>query len=281
MKSARNISDRNILEQICEDTKARIQEQMRQIPRAQMIALAQEKASKLESFAFERALKRGKNEVMKFICEVKKASPSKGIIAQDFPYVEIAREYERAGADCISCLSEPKYFLGADSYLQEIRKAVNVPLLRKDFTIDSYMIYQAKVLGADCVLLICAILGAKELQEYLAIAQSLGLSALVEVHDERELQVALDSNARLIGANNRDLKTFSVDLNTSLRLKKLCPAHITFIAESGISERRDIALLEKGDVDGVLVGEGLMRQSDKLRALSELRGETKGKFNEI
>ncbi|WP_066389172.1 indole-3-glycerol phosphate synthase TrpC [Helicobacter himalayensis] len=268
----------NILEQICEDTKARIQEQMRQIPRAQMITLAQEKAQKSESFAFERALKRRENEAMKFICEVKKASPSKGVIAQDFHYTEIAREYERAGASCISCLTEPKYFLGADSYLQEIREAVSVPLLRKDFTIDSYMIYQARLLGADCVLFICAILGANELQEYLSIAQSLGLSALVEVHNERELQMALDSSARLIGVNNRDLKTFSVDLNISLRLKKLCPTHITFIAESGIGTREDIVLLEKGGVDGVLIGEGLMRQSDKMHALSELRGETKGKF---
>ncbi|RDU55816.1 indole-3-glycerol phosphate synthase TrpC [Helicobacter sp. MIT 01-3238] len=209
---------------------------------------------------------------MRFICEVKKASPSKGIIAHDFPYLQIALDYERAGADCISCLTEPEFFCGADSYLSEIAKRVKIPILRKDFIIDSYMIYQAKVLGADCVLLISEILECDEMREFCDIAHSLGLSVLVESHSESALQNALNTNARLIGVNNRDLRDFKVDLQTSVRLKKLVPKDRIFVSESGIATHSDIALLQSSGINAALIGETLMREKDKTNALNALKG---------
>ena len=209
---------------------------------------------------------------MRFICEVKKASPSKGIIAQDFHYLQIALDYERAGADCISCLTEPEFFCGADSYLSEIAKHTKIPILRKDFIIDSYMIYQAKVLGADCVLLISEILGAEEMREFCDIAHSLGLSVLVESHSESALQNALNTNARLIGVNNRDLRDFKVDLQTSVRLKKLVPKDRIFVSESGITTHSDITLLQSSGINAALIGETLMREKDKTKALNALKG---------
>ncbi|MBQ1490883.1 MAG: indole-3-glycerol phosphate synthase TrpC [Blautia sp.] len=209
---------------------------------------------------------------MSFICEVKKASPSKGLIAPDFPYLEIARDYERAGAAAISCLTEPFYFLGKDAYLSEIAAQVKIPVLRKDFTVDPYMIYQAKALGAGAVLLICALLDKEELRDYGQLAEELSLSALVEAHDEEELYKALDSGARIIGVNNRDLRTFTVDVGNSLRLRALSPQEVAFVSESGIRTREDIQRLEDHGVDGVLIGETLMRSPDKARMLSDLSG---------
>ena len=226
-------------------------------------------ARKKTDFPFERAL-RGKD--MSFICEVKKASPSKGIIAEDFPYMDIAREYAAAGAAAISVLTEPYYFKGDDRYLKEIAETVSIPVLRKDFIVDEFMIYEAKLLGASAVLLICAILEQKQLAEYIQLAHTLGLSALVEAHDERELNMALESGARIIGVNNRDLKTFEVDTNNSIRLRKLAPPGIIFVSESGIKTREDIAALRRNNVDAVLIGETLMRAGDKKAALAELRG---------
>ena len=210
---------------------------------------------------------------MRFICEVKKASPSKGIIAQDFPYLQIAQDYENAGADCISCLTEPEYFLGADSYLREIAKAVKIPVLRKDFIIDSYMIYQAKTLGADCILLISEALELPQMREFCDIAKSLGLSVLVESHSESALENALQTSAKLIGVNNRDLRDFKVDLGVSIRLKKLVPQNRIFVSESGISTRKDIELLESNGINAVLIGESLMRESNKTHALNALKGK--------
>ena len=196
---------------------------------------------------------------MSFICEAKKASPSKGIIAEDFPYVEIAKEYEAGGAGAISVLTEPYYFMGSDEYLMEIRKNVSIPLLRKDFTVDEYMVYEAKLLGADAVLLICAILDDEQLKVYREIADSLGLSALVEAHDEEEVRRAVSAGARIIGVNNRDLKTFTVDINNSLRLRSMVPENILFVSESGIKGETEIKNLSANDVDGVLIGETMMR----------------------
>jgi len=207
-----------------------------------------------------------------FICEVKKASPSKGLIAAEFPYLAIAREYEAAGAAAISCLTEPDFFLGSDEYLREIAAAVKIPVLRKDFTVDPYMIYEAKVLGASAVLLICAILSDSELLEYGKIARSLGLSALVEAHDEREVERALRVEHGIIGVNNRDLKTFTVDCGNSVRLRKLVPKDRLFVSESGIRTASDIAVLRQNGTDAVLIGETLMRNPDKAAALRELRG---------
>ena len=208
-----------------------------------------------------------------FICEVKKASPSKGLIAAEFPYLSIAREYEAAGAAAISCLTEPDFFLGSDEYLREIAAAVKIPVLRKDFTVDPYMIYEAKVLGASAVLLICAILSDSELLEYGKIARALGLSALVEAHDEREVERALRVEHGIVGVNNRDLKTFTVDCGNSVRLRKMVPDDRLFVSESGIRTAEDIAVLRQNGTDAVLIGETLMRSPDKAAALRELRGE--------
>lgn len=212
---------------------------------------------------------------LNFICEVKKASPSKGLIAPEFPYAEIAKQYEASGAAAISVLTEPTKFLGSDRYLAEIRKAVQTPLLRKDFTVDEYMIDQAKILGADAVLLIAALLSDSELQEYRLAAESLGMDALVEAHDQEEVERALRSGARVLGVNNRNLKDFTVDIGNSLRLRPLVPDSIPFVAESGIKTREQTAELEQAGVNGVLIGETLMRSPDMKAMLAQLRGDGK------
>ncbi len=222
-----------------------------------------------EPFAFERALRK---EGVSFICECKKASPSKGLIAPNFPYMEIAKEYEAAGADCISVLTEPKWFLGNDEYLREIAETVSIPCLRKDFTVDEYQIYQAKVLGASAVLLICSILTEDQMKKYIGICDNLGLSALVEAHDESEVQTALNVGARIIGVNNRNLKDFSVDTDNSRRLRELIPPNVLFVSESGVRTAEDVAALRKIGADAVLIGEALMRAPDKRAKLAELRG---------
>lgn len=220
-------------------------------------------------FPFREALS---GDEISFICEVKRASPSKGLIAPDFPYLDIARDYERAGASAISCLTEPFWFKGRDEYLAEISNAVTIPVLRKDFTVDEYMIYQAKTLGASAVLLICSILSKEQLSEYLGIAHSLGLSALVEAHDDGEVRTALSVGAGIIGVNNRDLRTFTVDINNSARLRKLVPPEVLFVSESGIKTAADIEALRSNGTNAVLIGETLMRSPDKKAALDELRG---------
>lgn len=222
------------------------------------------------TFVFEKAL--SKTDIS-FICECKKASPSKGLIAPDFPYLQIAREYENAGADCISVLTEPKWFLGSDEYLKEIAGAVSIPCLRKDFTIDEYMIYEAKLFGAQAVLLICSILSGEQIKNYIEICDSLGISALVEAHNEAEVQLALRAGARIIGVNNRNLKDFTVDTDNSRRLRELVPADVIFVAESGVSTSEDIKTLREVGVNAVLIGEALMRAEDKKSKLNELRGE--------
>lgn len=228
-----------------------------------------ENTPRRERPAFEAALAA---EGISFICEVKKASPSKGIIAQEFPYLQIAKEYEAAGAAAISCLTEPYWFLGKDVYLQEIASQVRIPVLRKDFTVDEYMIYEAKLLGASAVLLICALLPEETIREYIRICDSLGLSALVEAHDEEEIAMALRAGARIIGVNNRNLKDFTVDVHNSERLRSLVPPSVLFVAESGIKTAEDIGVLRKAGVNGVLIGETLMRSQDKKAMLDTLKG---------
>ena len=220
-------------------------------------------------FAFENALKK---PGVSFICECKKASPSKGIIAPDFPYLEIAKEYEAAGADCISVLTEPKWFLGSDRYLREIALSVSLPCLRKDFTVDAYMIYEAKLLGASAVLLICSLLGEDTLRAYIGLCDELGLSALVEAHDGEEVGLALRAGARMIGVNNRNLRDFSVDTDLSRRLRALIPSDVVFVSESGVRTAEDIEKLRETGADAVLVGETLMRAPDKAAKLAQLRG---------
>ena len=221
------------------------------------------------AFAFECALKK---PGISFICECKKASPSKGVIDPDFLYLQIAKEYEAAGADCISVLTEPKWFLGSDRYLREIAGAVKIPCLRKDFTVDEYMIYEAKVLGASAVLLICSILTEKQIREYIGICDELGLSALVEAHDEGEVETALKAGARLMGVNNRNLKDFSVDTHNSRRMRRLIPQDVLFVSESGVNSAQEVEQLCQIGADAVLIGEALMRAPDKKAKLKELRG---------
>lgn len=221
------------------------------------------------SFEFEKALK--KDDVA-FICECKKASPSKGLIAAEFPYVKIAQEYEAAGADCISVLTEPKWFLGNDEYLREICEKVSIPCIRKDFTIDEYMIYEAKLLGASAVLLICSVLTEEQVRAYIEICDALGLSALVEAHDEQEVSMAVRAGARIIGVNNRNLKDFSVDTGNSRRLRALIPEGVIFVSESGVRDAEDVRILRSVGTDAVLIGETLMRAANKTEKLKELKG---------
>lgn len=262
----------SILAEIAEKTKARVAEEKQNCPLAELRAQAETlaKAAPMD-FPFQRALAA---PGMSFICEVKKASPSKGLIAPDFPYLEIAREYEAAGASAISCLTEPYWFQGRDEYLREITGTVSIPVLRKDFTVDEYMIYGAKTLGASAVLLICAILDDGQLRDYMTLARELGLSALVEAHDEREIERALQAGAQIIGVNNRDLKTFTVDTNNSVRLRQLVPPEVLFVSESGIRTHEDIQTLYDNGTNAVLIGETLMRAKDKKAMLDTLRGGT-------
>lgn len=257
-----------ILEEIAARTVQRVAEEKAAVPLSEM----KKRAEALDAntgFPFRKALS---GDEISFICEVKRASPSKGLIAPDFPYLDIAKDYEMAGASAISCLTEPFWFKGRDEYLAEISNAVKIPVLRKDFTVDEYMIYQAKTLGASAVLLICSILSKEQLSEYLGIAHSLGLSALVEAHDEDEVRTALSVGAGIIGVNNRDLRTFTVDINNSARLRKLVPPEILFVSESGIKTAADIEALRSNGTNAVLIGETLMRSPDKKAALDELRG---------
>lgn len=260
------MSEKNILEEIAEKTRERIRKEKRQFSLDQLKTLA-EKAPQQPSF-----LEALKKPGMSYICEVKKASPSKGLIAPEFPYLEIAKEYEAAGASAISCLTEPFYFMGSDTYLREITEIVDIPVLRKDFTVDKYMIYQAKAFGASALLLICAILNDQELLEYRELAETLGMDALVEAHDENEVARALKTGAKIVGVNNRDLKTFKVDMNNSIRLRNLAPDNVVFVSESGIKNAGDIVILERNRVGAVLIGETLMRSPDKKAALENLNG---------
>lgn len=257
-----------ILEEIAAYAKLRVQKAEHKIPFSEIRKKALE-MNPDTGFPFEQKLK---EEGIHYICEVKKASPSKGLIAKEFPYLEIAKEYEAAGATAISCLTEPKWFKGSDEYLKKIAENVQIPVLRKDFTVDEYQIYEAKTLGADVVLLICAILDTDTLRRYLRICDRLGLSAIVEVHDEMEMQSAVLAGARVIGVNNRNLKDFTVDITNSTRLRKLAPKETLFIAESGIKTPEDIRVLKEANVNGVLIGETLMRSADKKAMLEQLNG---------
>ncbi|MDR0554857.1 MAG: indole-3-glycerol phosphate synthase TrpC [Treponema sp.] len=255
-----------ILERIAAGTLKRVTREKETTPLEALREQVQKRPPS-DAFFFENALA---GPGISFICEVKRASPSKGIIAGDFPYREIAGDYEKAGAAAISVLTEPEFFMGSDEYLREIAAAVKVPVLRKDFILDAYQIYQARLLGAGAVLLICALLDTPTLAAFIECAADLGLSALVEARTEEEVRSALDAGARIIGVNNRDLNTFQVDLNVSLRLRPLVPPDAIFVSESGISRAEDLRRLADAGVDAVLVGEALMRAPDKAAYLAEL-----------
>ena len=280
----------NILETITERTRERIREQEKLIPPAEMRRMAEavfreeqagaaanSSGDRLEKDympVFERALRQ---PGMSFICEVKKASPSKGIIAEEFPYMEIAKDYEAAGASAISCLTEPYWFLGSDVYLEEIAETVSVPVLRNDFTCSEYMIWQAKALGASAVLLICSVLDDVELREYHRLTEELHMSALVEAHDAGEIERAKQAGARIIGVNNRNLKDFSVDISHSAQLRRLAGEDTVFVSESGIRGPEDMKALYENGTDAVLIGEMLMRSPDRQAALIALMQEDAGR----
>lgn len=256
-----------MLDEIVLKTKERLEESKKNKPFDDL----KEEVANLEinfDFPFEKALA---SEGLSIIAEVKKASPSKGLIAEEFDYLAIAKEYETAGVSAISVLTEPYFFKGSNDYLKEIACEVKVPILRKDFTIDPYMIYEAKVIGASAVLLIVSILSDDELRYYLEIADLLGLSAIVETHDKKEIKRALDAGARIIGVNNRDLKNFTVNINNSIELCRLVPSDVLFISESGIKTKEDTLKLIENDVDAVLIGETLMKSDDKKSLIREFK----------
>lgn len=255
-----------ILDAIAAHARERVAADQEKIgPEAMRELALQDKAN---GAAFEAALRK---PGLRLICEVKKASPSKGLISPDFPYLDIAREYEAAGADCISCLTEPKWFLGSDQIFQEIRHSVSTPMIRKDFTVDAYQIYQARTLGANAVLLICALLDTRTIARYLALCEDLGLAALVEAHDAAEIASAVSAGARIIGVNNRNLKDFSVDFQNAARLRELIPPEAVYVAESGVKGPEDAAALKRIGADAALIGEALMRAADKGAMLAALR----------
>lgn len=258
-----------ILDNIATKTRERVG-LLKQAGQAEQIMAEARSLPVHTGFPFEVAI--GQPE-LSFICEVKKASPSKGVIVGDYPYLEIARDYEKAGAAAISVLTEPDFFQGDNRHLAQIAAAVRIPVLRKDFTVDILQIYEAKCLGASAVLLIVALLDERVLPHYLDIAHSIGLSALVEAHTAKEVDIAVRSGARIVGINNRDLKTFRVDLQTSLRLRDRVPPDVLFVSESGIRSAQDIDLLRQIGVDAILIGETLMRSPDKSKRLAALRGD--------
>lgn len=256
-----------ILDDLVAATKKRLINEKAQVPLEEL----KEQADKIPNSNPQAIVDKFLEPKLHFIAEIKKASPSKGLIAENFPYLEIAQEYQAAGIEMISVLTEPQYFQGNLNYLREISQTVTTPLLRKDFTIDPYMIYQAKVFGAKMILLIVAILSDKQLHDYLRIAQEQGLAALVEVHNQTELQRALTAGAKIIGVNNRNLKDFTVDLNNSLKLRPLVPKTIPFITESGIQTAADIKRLKSAQVNGVLIGETFMRAKNRSEIINEFQ----------
>lgn len=252
-----------MLTEITEKTKERLE--------GKSLEKIKEQVEKLEitrDFPFEAALK---DKPIAIISEVKRASPSKGLIAEDFDYLNIAKEYEEAGVSAISVLTEPYFFQGSDNILKEISENVKTPILRKDFTISPYMIYEAKLIGASAILLIVSILDDNQLKEYLELADQLGLSSIVETHDEKEIERALNAGARIIGVNNRNLKDFTVDIHNSVNLRKNVPEDIIFISESGIKTPEDVRILKENNVDGVLIGETLMRSDNKKTLIEALK----------
>ena len=255
-----------ILDKIVEKTKERYSDKLDKLE--DIKKLASKRAILNPNFFYDAIEKKG----ISFICELKKASPSKGIIKEDFNYLEIAKKYNKC-ADAISCLTEPYFLLGNDEYLTNVKMNVNIPVLRKDFVLYEYQIYEAKAIGADAILLIVAILNKETLKKYIDIAHSIGLGCLVEAHDEKELEIAISCGAKVVGVNNRNLKDFTVDMNNSINLRNKAPKDLLFVSESGIKTRSDIKLLEENDVNAVLIGETLMRSNNILDEVRKLKND--------
>ncbi len=256
-----------MLDEIVEKTKLRIDEEKKIKSLDDLKAEVLSKEIEMD-FPFKKALS---EPDISIIAEVKRASPSKGLIAEDFDYVKIAKEYEEAGASAISVLTEPYFFLGSDDYLSDIAQNVSIPILRKDFVVDEYMIWQAKALGASAILLIVSILDTVQLKKYLDLAHDLGLSAIVETHDASEISTAMIVGAEIIGVNNRNLNDFTVDIENSINLRRCVSGDVVFISESGIKTKEDVTRLKENNVDAVLIGETLMKSDDKKSMISELK----------
>ena len=257
----------NILDNLAALSRERAEADRKLVPEAEM----REKAVSLGPGGGKSFLSALKRPGISFICEIKKASPSKGLISPDFPYLEIAGAYERAGADCISCLTEPEYFLGSDRIFREVRENVKVPMLRKDFTVCAYQLDQARVMGADAALLIVSLLDLKTLSAYLERCEELGIAALVETHDADEISIAVSAGARIIGVNNRNLKDFTVDFDNAARLRDRIPAGCVYVTESGVKTQEDVERLRRIGADAALVGETLMRSENPAETLRLLR----------
>ena len=256
----------NILDTIAEYSMLRVKTDKRAIQQERL----REKAELMKG-RDHRFLEALRKPGLSFICEIKKASPSKGIISESFPYLDIAKEYENAGADCVSCLTEPKWFKGSDNIFRQVRARIDTPMIRKDFTVDEYQIYQAKCMEADAVLLICSILDDARLKDYLSLCKELGLDALVEAHNEKEIESAVKADARIIGVNNRNLKDFSVDFTNALKLRSMIPKDTVYVAESGVKNADDAKRIKDTGADAVLIGEAFMRAYDKAALLREMR----------
>ena len=256
-----------ILDKLADLSRARAAADQEKVP--ETVLREQAKAlGKGNGVAFLSALKK---PGISFICEIKKASPSKGLISPDFPYLKIAADYERAGADCISCLTEPEYFLGSDQIFREVRAQVSLPMLRKDFTVSAYQLDQARMMGANAALLIVSLLDVKTLEAYLERCEELGIAALVETHDGEEIRRAVSAGAKIIGVNNRNLKDFSVDFENAARLRDRIPADCVYVAESGVKTPEDVRRLRQIGADAALIGETLMRSADPAETLDQLR----------
>ena len=257
----------NILDKLAELSRMRAAAEQEKIPAAEL----REQAMALGKGKGEAFLSALKKPGISFICEIKKASPSKGLISPDFPYLKIAEAYEQAGADCISCLTEPEYFLGSDDIFREVREKVNLPMLRKDFTVCEYQLDQARVMGANAALLIVSLMDERTLAAYLEHCEELGIAALVETHDEEEIRTAVSAGAKIIGVNNRNLKDFSVDFGNAARLRDRIPPECIYVAESGVRTPEDVQRLRQIGADAALIGETLMRAEDPAETLKSLR----------
>lgn len=257
-----------ILDMLAASAKRRVEAAKSLVPLNSIKKKAFEIAKSGQHYCFENSLM---HDGVSFICEIKKASPSKGLIAPVFEPEITAREYASAGAAAISVLTEPEYFLGSNEHLTAVKEAMTLPVLRKDFTVSEYQLYESKVIGADAVLLICAILNVDTIRKFLDICDELYMSALVEAHTAAEVETALEAGARIAGVNNRDLNTFEVDFNTCLKLRSLVPNNVLYVAESGIKSREHISLLRDAGVNAALIGETLMRSADITATLADLK----------
>ncbi|MCM1022983.1 MAG: indole-3-glycerol phosphate synthase TrpC [Prevotella sp.] len=255
-----------ILDDITEKRREQLSREIAAVPLTEVRDIAEKAAKQPTGRSFKAALKSLPRPAV--IAEVKKASPSKGIISEDFRPAEQAAAYQKAGAAAVSCLTEEYYFKGSAEYFKAVRKTVGIPMIRKDFIIDPYQIYEAKAMGADAVLLIAAILSEEQLKEYRLIAEELGMDVLAESHDERELEAVIAAGCTVFGINNRNLKTFETSLENTRRLAKLVPEGGILVSESGISTAEDMKLLADLGADAVLIGETLMRSGSMAASLA-------------